>query len=156
MKRFIPSKPGFWAVCPHPIPPAKRSRGWEAVSLVTLTGHWMALWTPGRLTQFNKEKTVLRTGISNTFTEHKTYFSYSTQNETQSLFDYVDMNNMTASLYNWLYTCWSLSSHSCSPDRNTKLAFTLCHNVETPETYNQLGCKQMPLAGLVQGTQAGT
>lgn len=99
MKRFIPSKPGFWAVCPHPMPPAKRSRGWEAVSLVTLTGHWMALWTPGCPTQFKKEKTVLRTGISNTFTEHKTYFSYSTQSETQSLCDYMDMNNMTASLF---------------------------------------------------------
>lgn len=41
------------------------------------------------------------------------------------------------SLYNWFYTCWSLSSHSCFPDRNTKHAFTLCQTVIILEIYEE-------------------
>lgn len=40
------------------------------------------------------------------------------------------------SLYNWFYTCWSLSWHSCSPDKK-KYAFTLCRNVVTLKASEQ-------------------
>lgn len=87
-------------MCPHSTPPAQSSRGRERGSLVTLTGHRMALRTPGCPTQLKKKKeTVLRNEISNTLTEQKTCFCYPTQNQTQSLADYMDTNNMTASLF---------------------------------------------------------
>lgn len=41
------------------------------------------------------------------------------------------------SLYNWFYTCWSLSSRSCFPDRNTEHAFTLCQTVIILEIYEE-------------------
>lgn len=66
------------------------------------------------------KKTVLRNIISNTFTEHKTYFSYSTQTQTQSLSDYMEMNNMTASLFT-----------------NGSIHAGACHHIHAPQTETQ-------------------